>query len=77
MNPLDCPTRACSGEVELKDWEDNDYCSFAEGDCPECLQKFWAVKRGERFTLRIREEDEDTELFDQREENRITNNEES
>lgn len=69
INPLDCPTPACSSIVELvSDWEDNEFCEYIKAECPSCLQLYWVVKRDNTKTLRDRYDD--IEFLDHRESDR-------
>ena len=66
-NPLECPTRVCSGHVDrVEEWRENDYCSFAEAECDKCPFLYWIVKRDNKLTIRYRDDDPGTDPFDQR-----------
>ena len=65
-DPLECPGPDCTVRVELvKGSRENDYCKFQEAECPECHQLYWLVKYDGNKTLRIREEDDNLEFFEQ------------
>jgi hypothetical protein len=44
---------------------ENDFCKFQEAECPQCNQLYWLVKYDGKRTLRIREEDDNLEFFEQ------------
>lgn len=66
FDPLKCPTKACTAKVEITgDWQENNYCSFVEAECPQCLCSYWFIERDNQKTLRVRDINDDTD-FDQR-----------
>jgi len=67
MPVLKCATKVCSGHVDVDgEWEENDYCSFVEAKCEQCLCLYWLVKRDGKLTVRDRDTNDNSELFDQR-----------
>lgn len=65
-DPLECPRPNCMVRVKLvSSSRENDFCKFQEAECPRCNQLYWLVKYDGKKTLRIREEDDNLEFFEQ------------
>ena len=50
----------------IGEWQENDFCSFVEAECKQCVFMYWFVKRDGRQTLRDRDKDDTIESFEQR-----------
>jgi hypothetical protein len=70
---IKCTRPLCGNDGKLEligEWQSNDYCKYIMVLCPNCVGRYWMIKREGKYELKWRK---DGEAFDHRKDDRKGN----